>query len=53
MRKVYQGKTVTVVRDARSGDSGFDNTNPSDQLLIKLEDGSQRVVKRTEVTDQA
>jgi len=59
----YQNKSVTVLRDARQGDAGFDASktsenqsnqpnqpNQSNQVLIKLTDGTQKVVNRSEVT---
>ena len=44
----YQGKNVTVVRDAKQGDQGFDASKGA-QSLIKLEDGAQKVVLKSEV----
>ena len=46
----YQGKTVTTIRAAQQGDDGFDATK-SPQSLIKLEDGTQKVVPQGEVTN--
>jgi hypothetical protein len=45
----YQSKNVTVLRDAKQGDAGF--VAGSDQILIKLEDGSQKVVSRRDVVE--
>jgi len=51
----YQNKAVTVLRDARQGDAGFDASkatdSPSNQVLIKLNDGTQKIVLRSEVTN--
>jgi hypothetical protein len=44
----YQGKPVKSVRDARDGDPGFQKGQ--DMVCITLEDGTEKVVKRTEVT---
>jgi len=43
----YQSKNVTVLRDAKQGDANF--VAGQDQILIKLDDNSQRVVRRNEV----
>lgn len=45
----YQGKNVSVVRKAQQGDQGFDASK--DQTLIRLEDGSQKVVPSNDVTE--
>lgn len=45
----YQNKEVTVVRTAKDGDPGFDR-NKGMQSLIRLADGSEKVVPATEVT---
>jgi hypothetical protein len=44
----YQGKSVRTVRDAREGDTGF--VKGTDQVTITLDDGSEKTVKRSEVT---
>lgn len=49
MSKVYQGKPVSVVRDARAGDVGFDATK--DQVWVRNADGSENVAPRKDVTD--
>jgi hypothetical protein len=46
----YQGKPVTVVRPARKGDEGFDEE--IQQLVVKLEDGTEKTVARKDVQDQ-
>lgn len=43
----YQGKPVTIIRPARKGDDGFNDTK--DQVLVKLDDGTSRVILRAEV----
>lgn len=49
MASTYQGKPVTIVRSARKDDDGYEDGE--DQVVIKLEDGTQQVVARTEVQD--
>jgi len=46
----YQGKPVTVVRPARKGDPDFDEE--VQQLVVKLEDGTEKTVPRREVQEQ-
>jgi hypothetical protein len=43
----YQGKNVQV-RDARNGDPGFQQGG--DQVVVTLDDGTEKTVKRSEVT---
>jgi hypothetical protein len=43
----YQGKNVHV-RDAREGDPGF--VKGTDQVVVTLDDGTEKTVKRSEVT---
>jgi hypothetical protein len=50
MAQQYQGKPIHSQREARDGDPGF--TKGSDQVTITLEDGSEKTVKRSEVTGQ-
>lgn len=38
----YEGKTVTVVRDAQPGDPGFDATEK--QSIVRFEDGTEQAV---------
>ena len=47
---VYQGKKVTVVRQAQKGDAGFDPAAP--KSVIQLPDGTQKTVPEAEVTDE-
>lgn len=49
MTKSYQGKTVTVVRDARAGDQGFDASK--DQVWLRNADGTENVAPRKDVTE--
>ena len=49
MSKQYQGKTVTVVRDARTGDVGFDQTK--DQVWIRNANGTENVALRADIKD--
>lgn len=46
----YQGKPVTVVRPARKEDPDFDEE--VQQLVVKLEDGTEKTVPRREVQEQ-
>jgi hypothetical protein len=48
MNQQYQGKPVSNVRDARQGDQGFQEN--SDQVVVTLQDGTTKTVKRSEVT---
>lgn len=50
MSKTYQGKTVTVVRDAKEGDPNFDQSK--DQVIIRNEDGTEQTVLRSDVKDK-
>ena len=50
MQQKYQGKNVTTLRPARQGDHGFD-ANKRDQILIRHEDNTEKVVERSEVTE--
>jgi len=43
----YQGKPVRQMRDAKQGDQGFQQGQ--DQVVITLDDGTQKTVKRSEV----
>lgn len=43
----YQGKDVTVLRDAKQGDHGFDQNK--DQVWVRNADGTENVAPRTEV----
>lgn len=45
----YQGANVTVVREARKGDVGFDANK--EQSLIRMEDGTEKVVLTAEITN--
>lgn len=46
MTQQYQGKTVTVVRDAKQGDPNFDATK-GPQAIVTNADGSQSTVLRS------
>jgi hypothetical protein len=48
-QQTYQGKNVEV-RDAHKGDPGF--VDGTDQVVITLEDGTQKTVKRSEVQEK-
>jgi hypothetical protein len=43
----YQGKNIRSQRPARDGDPGFQQG--ADQVVITLDDGSEKTVKRSEV----
>jgi hypothetical protein len=47
----YQGRNVRNLRDAQQGDKGFQEG--TDQVVITLDDGTEKVVKRSEVTSTA
>jgi hypothetical protein len=47
----YQGKNVRSVRDARKGDQSFQEGQ--DQVVVTMDDGTEKTVKRSEVTGQA
>jgi hypothetical protein len=49
MAATYKGQTVTVVRPAKDGDPGYEKTSGV-QSLIRMKDGSEKVVPATEVT---
>lgn len=48
MAHQYQGKNVDIVRVAQEGDAGW--VKGTDQVVIKLDDGSEKTVKRSEVS---
>ena len=48
----YQGQKVEVVRPARQGDKGF-NPSGGEQVVIKLSDGSERTVAKSDVSENA
>jgi hypothetical protein len=50
MAKQYQGKPVRNSRPAREGDDGF--VKDTGQVVVTLEDGSEKTVKGNEVTDK-
>jgi hypothetical protein len=50
MAQQYQGKNIKSQREAREGDDGF--KQGADQVTITMEDGTEKVVKRSEVTGQ-
>ncbi len=43
--RTYEGKSVTIVRDGRAGDTGYDAAK-GDQVLVKMDDGSVKAVPR-------
>jgi hypothetical protein len=51
MAQQYQGKDIRSVRDARQGDPGY--VKDTDQVVIVLDDGTEKTVKRREVTPSA
>jgi hypothetical protein len=51
MAQQYQGRNINACRDAREGDPGFQKGG--DQVVITQEDGTEKTVKRSEVTGQA
>lgn len=45
MKQTVDGREVSVVRDAKQGDPGFDSAHPGTQKLVKFaDDGSERIV---------
>jgi hypothetical protein len=48
MAQQYQGKNIRTVRDAHEGDPGFQKG--TDQVVVTLDDGTEKTVKRSEVT---
>ena len=48
--KTYQGKKIMTIRDAISGDPKFNGTD-GEQAVIKLEDGEELTVLRSELED--
>ena len=45
----YQGKEVKSSRPAKQGDPGFD-ASKGEQVVITLQDGSEKTVLKSEVT---
>jgi hypothetical protein len=45
----YQGKDIKAQRPAKQGDPGFD-PNKGEQVVITMQDGSEKVVAKSEVT---
>jgi len=43
----YQGKDVTILRDAKQGDAGYDSNK--DHVWVRNTDGSENVAPRSEV----
>lgn len=50
MAQKYQGKNVRSTREAREGDAGF--VKNTDQVVVTLDDGTEKTAKRSEVTDE-
>ena len=48
-KATYQSQSVEVVRPARQGDKDF--KAGSEQLVIRLKDGSEKTVPKAEVTE--
>ena len=47
MNTQYHGKNVTIVRNVKPGDDGFDAAKA--QVIIKLSDGTQQTVSQSDV----
>lgn len=45
----YQGKNVNKMRDAKDGDPGY--VKGTDQIVITLEDGTEKTIKRSELKE--
>lgn len=50
MAKQYQGKNIRSHRPAREGDDEF--VKDTGQVVVTLEDGTEKTVKGSEVTDK-
>jgi hypothetical protein len=50
MAKQYQGKPIRNSRPAREGDDEF--VKDTGQVVVTLEDGTEKTVKGSEVTDK-
>jgi hypothetical protein len=50
MPQQYKGKNVHNVRDARYGDKDFQDGH--DQVVVTLDDGTEKTVLRSEVSGQ-
>lgn len=46
----YQGRPIATIRDAISGDPGFNGTD-GQQAVIRLEDGEEMTVLRSDLHD--
>jgi hypothetical protein len=46
---IYQGKSVEVVRVAKTGDKDF-KAGAGEQVLIRLADGTEKTVPKAETT---
>ncbi len=51
MAQQYQGRPVRQVRDAKQGDPGFQQGQ--DQVVVTLDDGTEKTCKRSELTGEA
>ena len=52
MAQKYQGQDIKSQREAREGDVGFVKGS-TDQVVITLADGTEKTVKRSEVSGAA
>jgi hypothetical protein len=50
MAQQYQGRDIKSQREARDGDPGFQKG--TDQVVITLADGTEKTVKRSEVSGE-
>ncbi len=50
MPQQYQGKNVKTIRNARQGDQDYQDGQ--DQVVVTLDDGTQKTVRRSEVSGQ-
>lgn len=53
--QTYQGEKILSIRDAKEGDEGFkaDQKGQDQQVHIRLQNGTEKVVKKSEVQGQA
>jgi len=49
-KSTYQNQSVEVVRTAKAGDKDF-KAGGTEQVVIRLKDGTERTVPKAEVTE--
>ena len=48
--QTYQGKPIRSSRPAKDGDEGFKKEGGEEQVCVTLQDGTEKVVSKKEVT---